>query len=106
MMEINLLQQMVEKIGLQEVAGRIGYSKSAVCHVLRGTYKGKAEKIIQATERTFSEEQLFCPVLGDIPLHRCIEEQNRPFAATNRIRVSLARTCPGCSAKKVTSYDK
>jgi DNA transposition AAA+ family ATPase len=39
---------MVDKIGLQEVAGRIGYSKRAVCHVLRGTYKGKTENVLVA----------------------------------------------------------
>lgn len=99
-MSADLLQQMVDKIGLQEVAGRIGYSKSAVCHVLRGTYKGKVEKILEATERSFSEETVTCPVLGNIPYHRCIEEQNRPFSAANSIRVTLARTCPKCERKK------
>ena len=105
-MSAELLQQMVEKIGLQEVAGRIGYSKSAVCHVLRGTYKGKVEKILIAAEQAFSVEQVRCPVLGDIPLHRCVEEQSRPFSAANRIRVSLARTCPKCDRKKGTANDK
>ncbi len=105
-MNADLLQQMVEKIGLQEVAGRIGYSKSAVCHVLRGTYKGKTEKVLVAAEQAFSVEQISCPVLGDIPLHRCIEEQNRPFFATNPIRVSLARTCPTCARKKGAEDDK
>lgn len=97
---------MVDKIGLQEVAGRIGYSKSAVCHVLRGTYKGKTEKVLVAVERAFSDEQILCPVLGDIPLHRCIEEQNRPFSAANSIRVSLARACPTCDRKKGASRDE
>jgi len=105
-MKNSLLQQMVDKIGLQEVAGRIGKSKSAVCHVLRGTYKGKADNILRAVEQAFSVEQVCCPVLGDIPLHRCIEEQNRPFFATNPIRVSLARTCPTCDRKKGVENDK
>jgi len=97
---------MVEKCGLQEVAGRIGYSKSAVCHVLRGTYKGKVEKILLAAEQAFSVEEVFCPVLGDIPFHRCIEEQSRPFSSANSIRVSLARTCPNCSSKKGVIHDE
>lgn len=95
-MSKELLQSMVEKLGLDEVANRIGKSKSAVCHVAHGTYKGKPDRILAAVEEKFSQRSVECPVLGNITLARCTEEKSRPFAATNSIRVMLARTCPKC----------
>lgn len=95
-MSRELLQQMVDKLGLQEVSRRIGYTKGAVCHVLKGSYKGNPARILKATEGKFSQQTVECPVLGEIPLSRCVEERNRPFAATNPLRVRLARTCPKC----------
>lgn len=91
-----LLNDMVEKLGLTEVASRTGYSKSAICHVQKGTYKGKAEKVLEKVRNIFSMEAVCCPILGEIPLSRCVEEKNRPFAATNPLRVRLARTCKNC----------
>jgi len=95
-MSKELLQQMVEKLGLQEVAQTIGYNKTAVCHVLKGNYRGKPDRILKAVEEKFSQQPVECPVLGQIPLSKCVEERNRPFAAVNPIRVRLARTCPKC----------
>ena len=34
--------------------------------------------------------------VGDLPRNRCLEYQRRDFAATNHIRVQLARACPNC----------
>lgn len=98
-MSKELLQQMIEKLGLAEVAARIGYNKSAVCHVARGTYRGKSDRILKAIEEKFSQQGVECPVLGEIPLSRCVEERSRPFAATNPLRVLLARTCQKCRGR-------
>jgi hypothetical protein len=96
-MNVDELQRIVEKEGLEVVAERIGYAKSAVCHVVRGTYKGRPDRILIAAEEKYSQENVECPVLGDITLSRCVEERHRPFAAVNPIRVRLARTCPKCT---------
>ncbi len=93
---MELLQQMVETLGLQEVAEQIGKSKSALCHVVNGTYRGRPDRILLAVEQRYSQRTVECPVMGDITLSRCVEERNRPFAAVNPIRVRLARTCPKC----------
>lgn len=95
-MSKELLQQMVDRLGLQEVSRRIGYTKGAVCHVLKGSYKGNPGRILKATEDKFSQQAVECPVLGEIPLSRCVEERNRPPSSVNPIRVMLARACPQC----------
>ena len=99
-MSRELLQQMVEKLGLAEVSAAIGYTKGAVCHVMRGTYKGRADRILAAVEEKFSQRLVECPVLGQISLARCTEEKARPFSAANTIRVALARTCPRCGGEQ------
>ncbi|HPP07199.1 MAG TPA: hypothetical protein PLW88_07485 [Syntrophorhabdaceae bacterium] len=96
MAEVALLQQMVEKLGLSHVADAIGYNKTAVCHVLKGTYRGKPDKILKAVENKFSQQPVECPVLGRIALARCVEERNKPFAPVNPLRVRLIKTCKSC----------
>lgn len=96
----SLLSEMVDKLGLQEVARRIGYNKTTVCHVLRGTYKGSPAAIIKATQAAYGRERVSCPVLGEIPLARCVTERTRPFTAINPLRVKLARTCPTCKERQ------
>ena len=91
-----LLTEMVDKLGLQEVVRQIGYKKTTVCHVLRGTYKGSPAAVIQAAEEAYSRDVVTCPILGDISLSQCVQERKRPFAAINPLRVKLARTCPVC----------
>lgn len=94
---------MVKKLGLQEVSDRIGYTKSAVCHVLKGSYKGRPDRILKAVEEKFSQETVECPVLGEIALSRCVEERSRPFAATNPLRVQLYRMCKECGKRQVAA---
>ncbi len=95
-MSTGLLQQMVERLGLQEVARQIGYTKGAVCHVLKGSYKGNPGRILKAVEEKYSQQAVECPIMGEIPLSRCVENRNLPFSSANPIRVMLARTCPKC----------
>lgn len=97
---VNLLDEMVETLGLAQVAERTGYSKSAICHVQRGTYRGNTSRVLAKVEAVFAQRPVSCPILGEIPFSRCMVEQNRPFAAVNPLRVRLARTCPKCEVTK------
>ncbi len=93
------LQRIVEKEGLQAVADRIGKSKTAVCHVVRGTYKGKPDRVLDAAEEAYSQRIIECPVKGEISYAECVENSRLPFSSVNPIRVRLARTCPRCGHK-------
>lgn len=90
------LQQIVETEGLQAVSDRLGVSKSTVCHVVRDTYRGKPDRILQLAEEAYSQRLVECPVLGGIAYSRCIQERTKPFSAVNPLRVQLGRTCPKC----------
>lgn len=77
------------------VAKRLDVSPAAVSRVLGNNYGGTAAMELRVRDRIMSA--VVCPVLGEISQERCREEQGRPFAATNAVRVRLYRACNnGC----------
>ena len=78
------------------VATRIGMSPAVVNQVLKGCYQGSAINVQRRVEGALMGVTVDCPMIGDIPLNRCIDNQCRPFAATNPLRVALHRACKTC----------
>lgn len=91
-----LLRRMAELCGQAEVARAIGKSASAVNQVLRGTYQGSSDGILQAVAEVYGVETVLCPVLGEIPLGRCAEERGKPFSMASPQRCALYRACRVC----------
>ena len=80
----------------RKVAERLGYSTSVINQVLSEKYNGDLKAVQTKVEGVFMGLSVNCPVVGDLPRNRCLEYQRRDFAATNHIRVQLARACPSC----------
>jgi len=83
----------------RRVAELIGYSPAVVSQVLKGTYKGDLSSVEEAVKGALMGLTVECPIIGELPRHRCIEHQRRAanFAATNPMRVQLYRMCrSGC----------
>lgn len=78
------------------VARRLGYSDAVVSSVLRGTYRGDLRAVETKVRAHLMATRVACPVLGDIDLSRCLEEQARPFAATSGHRVRMYHACRAC----------
>ncbi len=78
------------------VSRRLGVSGAMINQALRNTYSGRMDKLEQRVRGELMNERAQCPVLGDITKRRCIDEQTRPYAATNAVRVELRRACPRC----------
>jgi len=91
-----LLLAEVGRTNQTQAASRIGVSVSTVNQILKGTYWADLARMKQRIEEELSEAEVTCPVLGVIPQRRCKAERERPFAATNPLRVRLFRTCPSC----------
>lgn len=84
------------------VARELGVSASLVNQVLKGSYRGDMGRIKALVEGAYMGAVVHCPVLGEIPLNRCLEHQGTPFAATNPTRVRLWRACRnGCPHSRV-----
>lgn len=76
-------------------ARRLGVSGSLISQVLAKNYPGRLDRIEQLVDGVFLGVTVGCPVLGEIPRNRCLEEQARGYAATSSTRARLYRACRG-----------
>lgn len=97
---IELLESAVAESSQAEVARRIGRSAAAINQVLKGTYAGNPEAILELIAAEYGGDTVDCPVMGEVALAQCIESRNRPFAATNPMRVRLFKACHNCNRRK------
>jgi hypothetical protein len=74
----------------------LGVSTSAVSQALNDKFVGNVERFCLRVRGVFAGDSVRCPVLGDITTKVCLEQQQRPKAFTNPMRVTLHRTCPTC----------
>lgn len=96
---MDILRRAVADHGQAEVARRIGRSNSAISQILSGKYAGASDSVLELVEGAFGTSSVICPELGEIPLAVCIEERDKPFAATSSQRVRLYRACQKCPNK-------
>jgi len=97
---VQVLREACKVRSQREVATFLGYSPPVVSAVLAGNYRGDLTRVQRAVEGAFMGAEVDCPVLGDLPLQRCIEHQRAGFRATNPMRVQLSRTCPTCPHRR------
>lgn len=82
------------------VAKRLGVSAAMVNQALGGKYKGDISRLQRLVEGAFMN--VFCPVLGEIPLDTCAHHQKQPFVPVNPQRVRLFRACrSGCPHSRI-----
>lgn len=92
---VRVLAEQCDKTSQTKVAKVVGYSAATVSYVIKAKYAGDMSKVEQAVRGAFMNAVVDCPVLGELPANECLENQRRPFAATNHIRVQLYRACHG-----------
>lgn len=99
---LEVLTDEVAKNGTTKVASKLGISKATVSQVINGKYKANTKTIQTRVEGAYLASIVECPILGEIPIHQCLDHQNRKFAATNHIRVALYKACRnGCPHSKL-----
>ncbi|MEX2126934.1 MAG: transcriptional regulator [Xanthobacteraceae bacterium] len=76
-------------------AKKIGYSPAVVTHVLANAYPGDMGRVEGKVRGALMGATVGCPVLGDIRLDQCLDEQKKPFAGTSSIRSKLYHACRG-----------
>jgi hypothetical protein len=97
---ITLLRQKCDETSQADVARALGYNASTINMVLKGTYPGSTDNVLQRVIEVYGGISVNCPILGDIPLARCAEERKKPFAATSQQRIELYRACKTCERSK------
>lgn len=94
---IGALRAECQRTSQAKAGARLGVSGSTVNQVLKGTYNGDLERIQGLVEGELMNATVDCPVLGELPRNRCLENQRRPFAATSPTRVALYHACQACA---------
>jgi hypothetical protein len=94
--EVIALAEACDRNTASAVAKQLGYSAGLVSYVLANRYPGDVETVLAKVRGRYMAETVLCPVLGEIGLHRCLNEQKRPFAATNSTRARLYHACKTC----------
>lgn len=94
--EIRALAEACMATTANAVAARLGYSPALVSYVLSRRYPGDMDLVFAKIRGTLMGEEADCPVLGMISTRRCLDEQKRPYAATNSIRARLFHACARC----------
>ena len=92
-----VLAEVCDKTSQAAVARDLGVSGAQINQALRNTYAGRLDRLEQRVRGALMGECVQCSVLGEITRRRCIDEQGRPYAATNALRVELRRACKTCS---------
>ena len=91
-----LAQNLDSGKSLQELAGIVGYSKTALSLVLSNKYPGNPGRIGKAIETHLTGATVVCPLLGDILAGECAANQAREFSAASSARVALWKACRKC----------
>jgi len=98
--EISALAEACHAQTSRAVAKRLGYSEAVISQVLARKYPGDVAKVFATIRGALMGETVICPILDEIGRDRCLDEQARPFAATNSTRARLYHACQTCQHRQ------
>ncbi len=89
-----------------KTAKRIGYSGAVVSHVLANAYPGDIARVEAKVRGALMSATVSCPVVGEIGLDRCLDEQKMGNTGASSIRARLYRACRGgCPHSRIKETD-
>lgn len=95
------LESAVKRLGSQaKVASDLGISAATVNNLLKDRYPGDVQGMAARIRGQYMAETVGCPVMGTLTRRQCLDNQARPLAFTNPIRVSLHSACKTCTHRK------
>lgn len=77
------------------MARLLGISQSTVSQLLKGTYKADTTHMEARVRGELMRGTVPCPVLGELGIHKCLEEQMKPYYP-NPLRSALFKACKTC----------
>ena len=85
----------------QAAAGRaMGRSAALVNQVIKRSYKGDLTAVEPLVRGAFMHEVVDCPIMGQLPVNRCLEHLKARFSNANHVRVQLYRACKTCHNRR------
>jgi hypothetical protein len=95
--EVVALAEEANRTSGAAAAKRIGYTGAVVTQIIGNKYPGDVAGVFARIRGALMGETVTCPVLGEIDRDHCLDEQRRPFSATNSTRARLHRACQSCT---------
>jgi hypothetical protein len=83
-----------------KAAQRIGYTGAVVSHVFSKNYPGDIARVEAKVRGALMSATVVCPVVGEIGLDRCLNEQKMGNTGASPIRARIFRKCRGIGAAK------
>jgi len=93
---IKILRNECNKSSQAQVARTLVLSKATISQVLSGTYAGKTDRVEEKVLLKFENRQVKCPLLGEISLKACKENQCKDFSSNNMNSRRLFKACRKC----------
>ncbi|MGF1707468.1 helix-turn-helix domain-containing protein [Enterovibrio baiacu] len=87
------LRKQVDATSLSSVANAMGVSKAMISQVLNGKYKGNMQRVQSLVESVYMGHTVVCPVLGEIPKHKCLAHQNAKHVGSTPNAIRLWKAC-------------
>lgn len=88
-------------------AAKLRYSPAVVNQVISNRYAGDMSAVEMAIKGALMHEEIVCPVMGEMKLHTCLDNQRRKFSPTNSTRARLWRACrTSCPHSRVARKEK
>ena len=97
---IDVLRDECDRTSQARTAERLGVSPAVVNQALQGKYKGDIENVRARVEGELMQQNVNCPIEGEISKKQCLDNQRRPFAPTNFQRVRLFKACKNCRERR------
>ncbi|STQ75507.1 transcriptional regulator [Grimontia hollisae] len=96
-MWLDVLKEQVESTSLSSVANAMGVSKTMISQVINGKYPGNLERVQGLVESMYMGHTVECPVLGEIPKHKCAAHQAATHVGSSPQAIRLWKACrSGC----------
>lgn len=76
-----------------KTAKRLRVSSAMVSQVLNGVYKGNIDTLKGRVMGELMGQKVDCPVLGNVPSIKCLENQKLSFPFSNPHRVKVYKAC-------------
>ncbi|PMI33543.1 hypothetical protein BCT30_05065 [Enterovibrio norvegicus] len=91
------LRKQVADTSLNSVANAMGVSKAMISQVLNGKYQGNMQRVQSLVESVYMGHTVVCPVLAEIPKHKCLAHQNAKHVGSTPNAIRLWKACrSGC----------
>lgn len=80
-----------------KVAALMGVSTATISQAINGKYVGDVNRLAERIRGELMDQQVACPLWGQITLRMCQDKRETPLNAGNPLMVRQWQTCRTCS---------